>query len=281
MIDEEKRTVARPTDAYGDQISLGPRHGAEDGAGRRALEAHLEAGGTPAKPPRRRRFLDYPRAARRGWTRWIPSWRVFLSLFLLAVAGLTTSFLVLYSRAELPSQTNADTLFQTTIVYDADGHPMGRFEAQNRTWTPLNKIPKDMQNAVLSAEDRTFYTNQGISVTSVFRAALNNLRGGATQGGSTITQQYVKNAYSKVNDRSYSRKLNEFFVSLKAARELDKNQILENYLNIIYFGRGCYGIEAASQCYFRKPVSKLTPSEAAYLAGIVNGPELYDSATPP
>jgi membrane peptidoglycan carboxypeptidase len=271
--------VVRPTDTYGDQLSRGPRHGAEDGTGQRALEAYLEydRGAVPA--PRRRRFVDYPRAGRRGWTRWIPSWRVFLSVFLLAVAALTGAFLVLYTRTELPSQTNADALFQTTIVYDADGHELGRFEAQNRIWKPLNKIPKVMQNAVVSAEDRTFYTNQGISVPSVIRAAVNNVRGGATQGGSTITQQYVKNAYSSVNDRTYSRKLNEFFVSLKAARELNKDQILENYLNIIYFGRGCYGVEAAAQCYFHKPVGKLTASEAAYLAGIINGPELYDSGT--
>jgi membrane peptidoglycan carboxypeptidase len=272
--------VVRPTDAYGDQLSLGPRHGAEAGTGQRALEAYLEHDrGAPPPPPRKRRFLDYPRAGRRGFTRWIPSWRVFVSVFLLGVAVLTGIFLVLYTRTELPSQTNADALFQTTIVYDANGKELGRFEAQNRIWTPLNKIPKTVQDAVLSAEDRTFYTNQGISVTSVFRAALNNVRGGATQGGSTITQQYVKNAYSSVNDRSYSRKLNEFFVSLKAARELNKDQILENYLNIIYFGRGCYGVEAASQCYFHKSVGKLTPSEAAYLAGIINGPELYDSGT--
>jgi membrane peptidoglycan carboxypeptidase len=205
---------------------------------------------------------------------------VFVSAFLLSVAALTGTFLFLYSRTELPTRTNADALFQTTIVYDADGKEMGRFEAQNRIWTPLNKIPKVMQNAVVSAEDRSFYTNQGISVTSVVRAALNNVSGGARQGGSTITQQYVKNAYSSVNDRSYSRKVNEFFVSLKAARELDKDQILENYLNIIYFGRGCYGVQAASQCYFHKDLPKLSASEAAYLAGIINGPELYDSGAP-
>ncbi len=271
--------MVRPTDAYGDQLSLGPRHGAQDGAGRRALEAYHDFDGPGPTPPRHR-FIDYPRAGRRGWTRWIPSWRVFVSLFLLGVALLTGTFLVLYSRTELPSQTNADALFQTTIVYASDNKTeIGRFEAQNRIWVPLNKIPPVVQHAVLSAEDRTFYTNQGISVTSVVRAALNNLRGGATQGGSTITQQYVKNAYSSVSDRSYTRKLHEFFVSLKAARELDKDQILERYLNIIYFGRGCYGVEAASQCYFHKDVAKLTPSEAAYLAGIINGPELYDSGT--
>ena len=162
--------MVRPTDAYGDQLSLGPRHGAQDGAGRRALEAYHEFDGPGPTPPRHR-FIDYPRAGRRGWTRWIPSWRVFVSLFLLGVALLTGTFLVLYSRTELPSQTNADALFQTTIVYASDNKTeIGRFEAQNRIWVPLNKIPPVVQHAVLSAEDRTFYTNQGISVTSVVRA---------------------------------------------------------------------------------------------------------------
>src|SRR5918912_2099595 len=181
----------------------------------------------------------------------------------------------------LPDRVNTNATFQTTIVYYGDGKhtELGRFSAENRIWVPLQKIPPIVQHAVLSAEDRTFYTNQGVSATSVIRAALNNLRGGATQGGSTITQQYVKNAYSSTTDRSFGRKLHEFFVSLKVARELSKEQILERYLNIIYFGRGCYGVEAAAECYFRTSVDKLTPSQAAYLAGIINGPELYDSGT--
>jgi membrane peptidoglycan carboxypeptidase len=282
--------VTRPVDAYGDQLSRGPRHGAEDGAGRRALDAHLQLDDPfpgpgrrvlPPEPPRRRRLIDYPRYGRRGWTRWIPSWRVFASLFLLAVAGVTGLILVLYTNTELPNQENSDATFQTTIVYygATPRHELGRFAAQNRIWKPLNQIPKTVQDAVLSAEDRTFYSNQGVSFTSVVRAAVNNLRGGATQGGSTITQQYVKNAYSSTTDRSWRRKLNEFFVSLKAGRELSKDQILERYLNIIYFGRGCYGVEAASECYFGTSVGKLTPSQAAYLAGIINGPELYDSGS--
>jgi membrane peptidoglycan carboxypeptidase len=295
--------VTRPVDAYGTQLSRGPRHGAEDGGGRRALEAYLQFGGragdevedeldlgfgrrmggpgrgTP--PPRRRRLVDYPRAGRRGVTRWIPSWRVFAALFLLGMAGVTGLVLFLYTNTQLPSRENSDATFQTTIVYygNTPTHELGRFTAQNRIWKPLDQIPKTVQHAVLSAEDRTFYTNQGVSFTSVVRAALNNVRGGPLQGGSTITQQYVKNAYSSTTDRSFRRKLNEFFVSLKAARELSKDQILERYLNIIYFGRGCYGVEAAAECYFHTSVDKLTPSQAAYLAGVINGPELYDSGT--
>jgi membrane peptidoglycan carboxypeptidase len=268
--------VARRSDRSDVQLLLGPRHGAEDGAGRRAYEtyADLDPFGTP---PAKGRFIDYPRRARRGWTRWIPSWRLVLSLVLLCVAALCVTVLVLYSRTVLPTKQNADTRFQTTVVSATNGKQIGTFSAQTRYWKPLKDIPILVQNAVLAAEDRTFRTNQGVNVTSVVRAALNNLRGGPRQGGSTITQQYVKNAFSSTTDRSWSRKLDEFFVSIKAAQTLSKDDILENYLNIIYFGRGCYGVQAAAQCYFHKDIDQLTPSEAAYLAGIIKGPELYDS----
>ena len=273
--------MARATDASGEQLTLGPRHGAEDGAGRRALEAYLESDAhrSSGPAPRRKRVIDYPRQGRRGWTRWVPSWRLVLSLVLLVIAAVTGVILYLYTTTELPTRENTDATFRATIVYDAQGHELGRFAAQNRVYVRLDQVPRRVRDAVLSAEDRTFYSNQGVSFASVVRAALNNVRGGATQGGSTITQQYVKNAYSSTTDRSYTRKLHEFFVSLKAARELSKDQILEDYLNIIYFGRGCYGIEAAAECYFGKHVNQLTVSEAAYLAGIINGPELYDSGT--
>jgi membrane peptidoglycan carboxypeptidase len=279
MTDEGNRSVARRSDRSEGQLLLGPRHGAEDGAGRRAYEAYPDL--DPVGPPSAKGgFIDYPRRARRGWTRWLPSWRLILSLFLIVVAALCAAVLVKYSRTSLPSQQNADATFQTTVVKDTNGKEIGRFSAQTRFWKPLSEIPPTVQNAVLAAEDRTFRTNGGVSFTSVVRAALNNIRGGARQGGSTITQQYVKNAFSSTTDRSWSRKIDEFFVSIKAAQKLSKDDILENYLNIIYFGRGCYGVEAAAQCYFGKHVANLTPSQAAYLAGIIDGPELYDSGTP-
>ena len=272
--------MSRRSDRSGEQLLLGPRHGAEDGAGRRAYEAYADLDPVGPRTPARGRFIDYPRRQRHGWTRWIPSWRFVLSLVLLLIAAFFAAVLVMYSRTELPSQQNVDATFQTTIVTDTNGKEIGRFAAQNRIWKPLDQIPRTVQDAVIAAEDRTFRTNQGVSFTSVVRAALNNVRGGSRQGGSTITQQYVKNAYSSTTDRSMGRKLNEFFVSIKAAQSLSKDQILERYLNIIYFGRGCYGVEAAAQCYFGRSVDKLTPSQAAYLAGIINGPELYDAGTP-
>ncbi len=272
--------MSRRSDRSGSQLLLGPRHGAEDGAGRRTYEAYADLDPVGPLQEPRRRFIDYPRQRRRGWTRWIPSWRLVLSFVLFVVAALCVAVLTMYSRAELPNAQNVDAKFQTTIVYGADGKTeIGRFAAQNRIWKPLRDIPPVVQDAVIAAEDRSFRTNTGVSFTAVVRAALNNVRGGARQGGSTITQQYVKNAYYSTTDRSVGRKATEFFVSIKTAQTLSKDEILEGYLNIIYFGRGCYGIEAAANCYFGHGVDKLTASQAAYLAGILTAPEYFDSGT--
>ena len=135
-----------------------------------------------------------------------------------------------------------------------------------------------MQKAMLAAEDQDFYQNNGISPTGIARAVLVAIKGGqATQGGSTITQQYVKN-YFLTADRTLSRKAREILISLKIDKQQTKDQILENYLNTIYYGRGAYGIQTASKAYFNKDVSKLTPAESAFLASVIRGPSLYDPA---
>ena len=132
-----------------------------------------------------------------------------------------------------------------------------------------------MQKAVLAAEDRVFYENSGISPTGIARAFWTNVRGGATQGGSTITQQYAKNAYLTL-ERTYSRKFKEFFIAVKLDRRDDKDKILEDYLNTIYFGRGAYGIQTAAQTYFGKDVKNLTVAEGAVLASVIRSPANYD-----
>src|SRR3954471_21173446 len=112
--DEETRTVARRTDGFGDEQPLGPRHGADDGAGRRALEAYAEYEGLPAAPPPRKRFIDYPRAGRRRWTRWLPSWRLVTSTFLLGIALVTGAVLYGYMTTQLPARENTGADFRTT-----------------------------------------------------------------------------------------------------------------------------------------------------------------------
>jgi membrane peptidoglycan carboxypeptidase len=226
------------------------------------------------------RLADYPREGKDGWRRWIPSWKLVLgsgfAAFCLAVIG----FGIVYARTTIP-QPNQLALAQTSVVYYSDGKTvLGQFQEVNRTSVPLSQVPVAVQHEVVSAEDRTFYTNKGIDPRGIARALYNNLRGGATQGGSTITQQYVKN-YFLTQDRTVTRKLKEFFISIKIDRSTNKNAILQDYLNTIYFGRGAYGIQAASKAYFGQDVSKLTPAQGAVLASVIRAPALYDPALNP
>ncbi|HEX7186744.1 MAG TPA: transglycosylase domain-containing protein [Actinomycetes bacterium] len=219
--------------------------------------------------------VDYPRQDYEGFRRWVPSFRQFLALtgvgFLCAVALVS----VAYAATDIPPP-KALISAQTTIVYYDNGKTeIGRFGEQNRIIIPLDKVPDHVQKAVLAAEDRSFYENRGISPTGIARAFWSNLRGNSTQGGSTITQQYAKNAYLS-QERTYTRKMKEFFIAVKLARRDDKDKILADYLNTIYFGRGAYGIETAAQTYFDKPASELTVEEGAVLAAVIRSPANYD-----
>jgi membrane peptidoglycan carboxypeptidase len=219
--------------------------------------------------------VDYPRQEHDGVRRWIPSWRQFLALCGVGFLALVALVGIAYAATPIP-QPNDLISAQTTIVYFDDGKTeIGRFGEQNRIIVPLDRVPDHVQKAVLAAEDRSFYENRGISPTGIARAFWTNLRGGATQGGSTITQQYAKNAYLS-SERTYKRKLKEFFIAVKLARRDDKDSILEDYLNTIYFGRGAYGIQTAAQTYFGKDVKDLTVEEGAVLASVIRSPANYD-----
>jgi membrane peptidoglycan carboxypeptidase len=140
---------------------------------------------------------------------------------------------------------------------------------------PLKDIPEDVRWAVLAAENESFYTDPGISVSGITRALWRTVGEGDTQGGSTITQQYVKNVYLTQN-QSVSRKLTEAMIAIKLDQHMSKDQILEGYLNTSWFGRGTYGIQRAAQAYYGKEVSELNVSEAAFLASLLKGAGLYD-----
>ncbi|WP_167479945.1 transglycosylase domain-containing protein [Nocardia arthritidis] len=146
----------------------------------------------------------------------------------------------------------------------------------NRSEVSIDQIPPHVRNAVIAAEDRDFYTNPGFSISGFVRAARDNILGRESAGGgSTITQQYVKNAVVG-DEHSYSRKLRELVISAKMANKWSKDQILAAYLNTIYFGRGAYGIDAASKAYFNKPVNELTLPEGAVLAAVIRSPSGLD-----
>ncbi|MDP9418285.1 MAG: penicillin-binding protein, partial [Actinomycetota bacterium] len=181
-----------------------------------------------------------------------------------------------YAATGIPPADALATGGSTLILY-SDGSEIGRSGAANRIPITLDKVPQHVQEAVLSAEDRGFYTEPGISPKGIARALLTNVRGGGDiqQGGSTITQQYAKNAYL-TSERTYTRKVKEVFLALKLTQKREKTQILEDYLNTIYFGRGAYGIEVASSTYFGKPAEQLTIEEGAVLAATIRSPAAYD-----
>jgi membrane peptidoglycan carboxypeptidase len=191
------------------------------------------------------------------------------------VAG-STLFAIAYFTVSIPDP-NAYVNSQATIIQYANGEEIGRIGAQNRTIVPLTKIPLHLREAVMAAEDRDFYTNRAFSPVGILRALKNNLLGGSLQGGSTITQQYSKTAFL-TSERTIQRKIKELVIAIKLENQLSKDEILENYLNTIYFGRGSYGVQTASLQYFNRTVDQLSVSQAVVLASILRSPGLYDPA---
>ncbi|WP_328348088.1 penicillin-binding protein [Streptomyces violaceus] len=208
----------------------------------------------------------------------MPSWKLVSGLCIgffgsmLAVAG------VGYAMVDVPSEGQAAALSQNNVYYWSNGKQMvATGSGQNRQNVTIDRIPEAMQQAVISAENKTFYKDRGVDPMGIARALANMARGGDTQGGSTITQQFVKNTYLS-QDQTVTRKFKEMFISIKVGTKLSKDEILQGYLNTSYYGRGAYGIQAAAQTYYGKDAYKLEPSECAFLAALLKGPTYYDPA---
>jgi membrane peptidoglycan carboxypeptidase len=189
------------------------------------------------------------------------------------IAG-STLFAFAYFTVSVPD-ANAFVNSQSTIIQYSNGEEIGRIGSENRQIVPLAKIPMNVRHAVLAAEDRGFYSNNAFSITGIARAVINNLRGGSLQGGSTITQQYAKTAFL-TPERTIQRKIKELVIAIKLENQLSKDQIFENYLNTIYFGRGSYGVQTASQQYFNRNVDQLTDAQAIVISCILRSPGFYD-----
>jgi penicillin-binding protein 1A len=182
------------------------------------------------------------------------------------------------SRIPLPAPR---PLTQTTFVYDTSGHVLAEFSQQNRVEVSLKQVPPVVIDAVVSTEDRHFFTEGALNPLSILRAVLADLRGtGNVQGGSTITQQYVKQTYLS-SQRTLGRKIKEAALAIRLARSESKREILQSYLNTIYWGRGAYGVEAAARAYFGKDVGQLNLADASLLAGLIREPESADPARNP
>lgn len=260
----------KPRATAGRRITLPPALvGAATSAATRAVAA--------ARPWLRRLRPAYPRPGRTGWRRWGPSWRQWLGACLYAFIGMVGFVACAYATTDIPDDLNSFAKQQDNVYYWADGSTMARTGWVSRQEMPLDKVPPKVQGAVLAAENASFYSDPGVSPSGVLRAVRAAVTGGETQGGSTITQQYVKNAYLS-QERTLSRKFTELLLAVKLDNQKPKKQILQDYLNTSWFGRGTYGIQRASQAYYGKDVSQLNASEGAFLASLLKGAGLFDPA---
>jgi penicillin-binding protein 1A len=205
-------------------------------------------------------------------------WRIlggFLLVVLVMLTGIGCGFLTA-SMNTRPNLAEDLTPSASSQIYDINGNEIANIHAtENRMPVKIAKIPKDLQNAFIAVEDARFYEHAGIDPRGILRALWANISGGeVSEGGSTITQQLAKNAYL-TPERTIKRKIQEMFLALQLEREYTKQEILEFYLNQIYFGQGAYGVEAAAKTYFGKDVSALTLNECAMLAGIPKSPNYY------
>src|SRR5215212_4608482 len=206
-------------------------------------------------------------------------WGITAAVLVLAMLGWAAAWrAVVFTASVVEELDRASALSsiaprpQATIVYDRRGKPAFSYFVEQRTSVPLDRVSPHMVDAIVAVEDRRFYHHYGIDPLRIAGAALRNLRAGRiVEGGSTITQQLARAAQlSPV--RTYDRKLREILVASRLEERYTKRQILEEYLNTVYFGSGYYGVEAASRGYFGKAAADLTPADAALLAALVRSP---------
>jgi penicillin-binding protein 1A len=207
-------------------------------------------------------------------------WQVRRWLFVIVLLGLAALGVALYELTRIPVPA-ARPLAQTTFVYDSRGRELASFSEQNRIDVSLAQVAPIAIDAVVSTEDRHFFTEGAVNPVSMVRAFLSDAFGsGNLQGASTITQQYVKQTYL-TSQRTITRKIKEAGLAVHISRTMTKDQILQGYLNTIYWGRGAYGIQAAAETYFGVDAAHLDLQEAALLAGMIREPDLADPISDP
>jgi membrane peptidoglycan carboxypeptidase len=244
-------------------------------------------GGRPAGPPPPRKpplpdwaqRLDWDWLHHVNWT-WVRR-GLYVSAVVILLLPIVT-FAMAYFIVDIPKPGDIRTN-QVSTILASDGSELAKIVPPegNRVDVNIDQVPVNVRQAVIAAEDRNFYSNPGFSFTGFARAFKNNIFGGDTQGGSTITQQYVKNALvgaQRAGVGGLVRKAKELVIATKMSGEWSKDEVLQAYLNIIYFGRGAYGISAASRAYFDKPVEQLTVADGALLAALIQRPSTLDPA---
>ena len=201
------------------------------------------------------------------------------ALVLVLIVLLGTAVYLYRLSSTLPDISAGEDVFesaQTSVVYASDGSVLSEWHGEeDRTVVALEEIPQHMRDAVIAIEDERFYSHNGVDARAIMRAfRANSESGGVTQGGSTITQQLVKLYYTD-GERTFTRKVKEALLAYELEARADKSDVLETYLNTVYFGQGSYGVESASEKFFGHPVSELTLDEAALLAGLIRSPARY------
>ncbi|MHB1136670.1 MAG: PBP1A family penicillin-binding protein [Coriobacteriia bacterium] len=211
-------------------------------------------------------------------------WRTSLVVFVLLLVAGGIAGCIAYDQLteDLPDlSTGAVPLAETSVMYDRNGDVLVELHAeQNRTYVPLASIPLQLRQAVISTEDQNFYEHKGVDPLGIARALWVNVTQGKHQGGSTITQQYVVNTFIERED-SLTRKLKEAILAYQLESQFTKDEILEKYLNAIYYGHGAYGVQAAATTYFGKDVGQLTTAECAMIAGVIKSPGTYSPRNDP
>lgn len=257
-----------------------PQHWAPREPSDAAAAPGSDRGGPPGTDAKGGKGGKKRRPRRTGWRRAVPTWRMVLGTVLGLGLLLAGGIFAGYQLVDIPA-ANASATAQSNVYLYNDGSVIARDGDVNREKVKLSQVPMTVQHAVLAAEDRDFYSDaRAVDVKAMLRAGWNTVTGKGKQGGSTITQQYVKNYYLG-QERTVLRKAKEAIIAVKLNREVTKDQIFEGYLNTSYFGRNAYGIQAAAQAYYGKNVEELSTSEGAYLAALLNAPSAYDVVAHP
>ena len=226
------------------------------------------------------RFVEIHEQPRRPWRWWQIALLAGLACTLIGIA--TVAGVIWHFSQDLPSlellQSYQPSL--VTTVYSDDRQPISQFFIERRILTPLADIPKTLTQAVIATEDARFFEHPGLDYVGMLRAAWTNVRHGGrkVEGASTITQQLARSLFLS-SERSYERKIRELILAYKMEAVSGKEQILETYLNQIYFGQGAYGVASAAQSYFGKDITKLTLAESAFLAGLPKSPSRFSPFT--
>ena len=200
-----------------------------------------------------------------------------------ALSAISAAALISASCSLAPMDLRAERPLELrSTIFASDGRPLARLYKQNRALIALDDLPQDLVDAVLAAEDARFYEHGGFDLRSIARAALVNLQEGeVVQGGSTITQQYVKNTYFRHAARTFRRKARELRLAIEVERRYSKDEILEKYLNTVYWGQGAYGVRAAAETFFGHGARTLSLPESALLAAVIKSPAYYDPRSHP